>query len=95
MSPRKLVIVESPTKARTIGGYLGADYDVVSTMGTSATCRSLAELPADMREGSLGKFAVDVENGFAPYYVVTPEKKSVVAEIKATSRTPRGPAGDR
>jgi len=81
--PRKLVIVESPTKSRTIGGYLGDDYDVVSSIGHIRDLPQPSELPAGKREGSVGKFAVDVENGFAPYYVVSPEKKKVVADIKA------------
>jgi DNA topoisomerase-1 len=81
--PRKLVIVESPTKSRTIGGFLGADYDVVSSIGHIRDLPQPSELPAGKREGSIGKFAVDVENGFEPYYVVSPEKKKVVSEIKA------------
>jgi DNA topoisomerase-1 len=81
--PRKLVIVESPTKSRTIGGYLGDDYDVVSSVGHIRDLPQPSELPAGKREGSVGKFAVDVENGFAPYYVVSPEKKKVVADIKS------------
>ena len=80
---RKLVIVESPTKSRTIGGYLGDEYDVVSSVGHIRDLPQPSELPADKREGSVGKFAVDVENAFTPYYVVSPEKKKVVAEIKA------------
>ena len=83
----KLVIVESPTKSRTIGGFLGAGYDVVSSIGHIRDLPQPSELPADKREGSVGKFAVDVENGFAPYYVVSPEKKKVVAEIKAKLKT--------
>jgi len=81
--PRKLVIVESPTKSRTIGGFLGADYDVVSSVGHIRDLPQPSELPAGKREGSVGKFAVDVENGFEPYYVVSPEKKKVVADIKS------------
>lgn len=80
---RTLVIVESPTKSRTIGGLLGAGYDVVSSIGHIRDLPQPSEMPADKREGSLGKFAVDVENGFEPYYVVSPEKKKVVADIKA------------
>ncbi len=79
---RKLVIVESPTKSRTIGGLLGPDYDVVSSIGHIRDLPQPSELPADMREGSLGKFAVDVENGFTPYYVVNVDKKKVVSDIK-------------
>ncbi len=81
---RKLVIVESPTKSRTIGGLLGAEYEVVSSVGHIRDLPQPSEMPASKREGSLGKFAVDVENGFEPYYVVSPEKKKVVAEIKAS-----------
>ena len=80
---RKLVIVESPTKSRTIGGFLGADYDVVSSIGHIRDLPQPSELPPGKRDGSVGKFAVDIENGFEPYYVVSPEKKKVVADIKA------------
>ncbi len=78
----KLVIVESPTKSRTIGGYLGDEYEVVSSVGHIRDLPQPSELPAGKREGSIGKFAVDIENGFAPFYVVTPEKKKVVADMK-------------
>lgn len=81
---RKLVIVESPTKSRTIGGLLGADYEVVSSIGHIRDLPQPSEMPADKREGSLGRFAVDVENGFEPYYVISPEKKKVVAEMRAS-----------
>ena len=81
--PRKLVIVESPTKSRTIGSFLGADYDVVSSIGHIRDLPQPSELPPGKREGSVGKFAVDIENGFEPYYVVSPEKRKVVSEIKA------------
>ncbi|MBN2176479.1 MAG: type I DNA topoisomerase [Demequinaceae bacterium] len=80
---RTLVIVESPTKSRTIGGLLGDGYDVVSSIGHIRDLPQPSEMPADKRGGSLGKFAVDVENDFEPYYVVPPEKKKVVSEIKA------------
>ena len=62
---RRLVIVESPTKARTIAGYLGAGVrGRGEPRATSATCRSRASCPADMKKGPFGKFAVDVDNGF-------------------------------
>ena len=80
---RRLVIVESPTKSRTIGGLLGDGYEVVSSVGHIRDLPQPSEMPPDKREGSLGKFAVDVENGFEPYYVVPPEKKKVVSEIKS------------
>ena len=79
---RKLVIVESPTKARTIGGLLGPDYDVVSSVGHIRDLPQPSQMPADKREGSLGKFAVDVENGFEPYYVISTDKKKIVSDMK-------------
>ncbi|MCG2803693.1 MAG: type I DNA topoisomerase [Cellulomonas sp.] len=79
---RKLVIVESPAKARTIAGYLGDDYDVEASVGHIRDLPQPSELPADMKKGPFGKFAVDVDNGFAPYYVVDTDKKKKVAELK-------------
>ncbi|MGZ8744265.1 MAG: type I DNA topoisomerase [Nocardioides sp.] len=79
---RKLVIVESPAKARTIAGYLGADFDVEASVGHIRDLPNPSELPADMKKGPFGKFAVDVDNGFEAYYVVDPDKRKKVAELK-------------
>src|SRR6476619_3686305 len=79
---RKLVIVESPAKARTIAGYLGEGYDVEASAGHIRDLPQPSELPADMKKGPFGKFAVDVDNGFAPYYVVDSDKKKKVSELK-------------
>lgn len=79
---RKLVIVESPAKARTIAGYLGDGYDVEASVGHIRDLPQPSELPADMKKGPFGKFAVDVDNGFAPYYVVDADKKKKVSELK-------------
>ncbi|MCM0640687.1 type I DNA topoisomerase [Cellulomonas wangsupingiae] len=79
---RKLVIVESPAKARTIAGYLGEEFDVEASVGHIRDLPQPSELPADMKKGPYGKFAVDVENGFTPYYVVDADKKKKVAELK-------------
>ena len=79
---RKLVIVESPAKARTIAGYLGPDYEVEASIGHIRDLPSPSELPADMKKGPFGKFAVDVENGFEPFYVVDADKKKKVSELK-------------
>ncbi|OJV60128.1 MAG: DNA topoisomerase I [Cellulomonas sp. 73-145] len=79
---RKLVIVESPAKARTIAGYLGEGYDVEASVGHIRDLPQPSELPADMKKGPFGKFAVDVDNGFTPYYVVDADKKKKVAELK-------------
>ncbi len=79
---RKLVIVESPAKARTIAGYLGEGFDVEASVGHIRDLPQPSELPADMKKGPFGKFAVDVDNGFAPYYVVDSDKKKKVSELK-------------
>ena len=79
---RKLVIVESPAKARTIAGYLGEEYDVEASVGHIRDLPQPSELPADMKKGPFGRFAVDVDGGFAPYYVVDADKKKKVAELR-------------
>lgn len=79
----KLVIVESPAKAKTIGKYLGSDYDVEASVGHIRDLPQPSALPADMKKGPYGKFAVNVEGDFDPYYVVNPDKKKKVTELKA------------
>jgi len=78
----KLVIVESPTKAKTIGQYLGEGYEVQSSVGHIRDLIEPKNLPPELKKGSLGKFSVDVENGFEPYYVVSDAKKKTVADLK-------------
>ena len=73
--PRRLVIVESPAKAKTIAGYLGAGYDVEASIGHIRDLPTPSELPAEEKKGRFGKFAVDVDHGFEPYYVVDPDKR--------------------
>ena len=79
---RALVIVESPAKARTIAGYLGDGYEVEASVGHIRDLPQPSELPAEMKKGPFGRFAVDVENGFEPYYVVDADKRKKVAELK-------------
>ena len=76
------MIVESPAKARTIGRYLGEEYDVKASVGHIRDIPVPRDLPAEMKKGPYGKFGVDVENGFDPYYIVSPDKKKTVAELK-------------
>ena len=79
----KLVIVESPAKARTIGGYLGADYVVESSIGHIRDLpNNAADTPAKIKDKPWGRLAVDVDNGFEPYYVVPRDKKSHIAKLK-------------
>ncbi|RYG78400.1 type I DNA topoisomerase [Yimella sp. RIT 621] len=79
---RKLVIVESPAKAKKIGSFLGSDYVVDASAGHIRDLPTPSELPADMKKGPFGKFAVDVDNGFEAYYVVDADKKKKVSELK-------------
>ncbi len=79
----KLVIVESPAKARTIGGYLGDDYVVESSVGHIRDLpNSAADTPAAIKDKPWGRLAVDVDNGFVPYYVVPRDKRSHIAKLK-------------
>ena len=82
MSATKLVIVESPAKAATIEGYLGPDYHVTASIGHIRDLPQPSELPKDMKKGPFGRFAVNVDEGFTPYYVVNPDKKKKVTELK-------------
>ncbi|WP_084125418.1 type I DNA topoisomerase [Demequina sp. NBRC 110054] len=80
--PRKLVIVESPTKSKTIGGFLGADYDVLSSIGHIRDLAEKSDLPEEVKKSPVGEFSIDIDGGFVPYYRVDPGKKKVVAEMK-------------
>ncbi|WP_354569685.1 type I DNA topoisomerase [Glaciihabitans sp. UYNi722] len=79
---KKLVIVESPAKAKTIAQYLGDGYEVLASVGHIRDLIEPKNLPAELKKGSLGKFSIDVDNGFVPYYVVSDQKKKTVAELK-------------
>ncbi len=80
---KALVIVESPAKARTIGGMLGPDYIVESSVGHIRDLpRGADEVPAAFKGESWARLGVDVDNGFKPLYVVSAPKKSVVANLK-------------
>ncbi|QPL05313.1 MULTISPECIES: type I DNA topoisomerase [Actinomyces] len=79
---KKLVIVESPNKVRSIAGYLGSDFDVEASVGHIRDLAQPSELPAAEKKGPYGKFAVDVEDGFKPYYVINPDKKKTVTQLR-------------
>ncbi|QEW03892.1 type I DNA topoisomerase [Microbacterium lushaniae] len=78
---KKLVIVESPTKMRSIQGYLGDDYEVLSSVGHIRDLASKKDIPADKKE-AYGKYSIDIDNDFDPYYVVNDRKSKTVAELK-------------
>jgi DNA topoisomerase I len=83
----KLVIVESPTKARTIRAYLPDDFQVAASMGHVRDLPSSAsEVPPKVKKEPWARLGVNVENNFEPLYVVPTTKKKVVAELKKLAK---------
>ncbi len=81
---KKLVIVESPAKARKIGGYLGDDYVVEASVGHIRDLpQRAADIPKEYKKIAWAKEGVNIEEDFAPLYVINPDKKAKVAELKA------------
>ena len=80
---KKLVVVESPAKAKTIKKYLGNDFEVLASVGHIRDLADPKDVPADKKKGSMGKFAIDIENDFAPYYKISPGKTKTVSDLKA------------
>ncbi len=70
---KNLIIVESPTKAKTLGRFLGKDYQVVSSMG------HIRDLPRK-------SLAIDIKDGFKPEYVLLPKKKEAIGDIKEAAK---------
>ncbi|KAA9339558.1 type I DNA topoisomerase [Hymenobacter busanensis] len=70
---KNLVIVESPAKAKTIEGYLGKDFVVKSSFG------HVRDLPKDNN-------AIDIKNGFKPTYVVSPDKRDIISQLKKLAK---------
>ncbi|HJE51006.1 MAG TPA: type I DNA topoisomerase [Tessaracoccus flavescens] len=84
MASKRLVIVESPTKATKIAGYLGRDYVVESSRGHVRDLpTSAAEVPAKYKGQSWARTGVNVEDNFQPIYVVSPDKKATIRDLKA------------
>ncbi|MFZ0904762.1 MAG: type I DNA topoisomerase [Mycobacterium sp.] len=80
---RRLVIVESPTKARKLAGYLGSSYIVESSRGHIRDLpRAAADVPAKFKSQPWARLGVNVDADFEPLYIISPEKKSTVSELK-------------
>ncbi len=80
---RALVIVESPTKAKKIAGYLGSSYVVESSYGHIRDLpNGAAEVPAKYKKEPWARLGVDVDNGFEPLYVVAADKRAQVKKLK-------------
>ena len=81
---KRLVIVESPAKAKTIAGYLGPGYIVESSIGHIRDLpNSASEIPAAHKGEAWARLGVNVDQDFEPLYVVDSRKKKVVADLKA------------
>ena len=79
-----LVIVESPTKARTIREFLPSGYKVVASMGHVRDLPDrAADIPAKFKAEDWSRLGVNVDNDFEPLYVVPSDKKHIVKELKA------------
>ncbi|MDX6397329.1 MAG: topoisomerase [Gaiellaceae bacterium] len=79
---KKLVIVESPAKAKTIAGYLGSDFLVESSIGHIRDLPNRAsDIPKEQR-AKYGTLGVAIEEDFEPYYLVDADKKKVVSDLK-------------
>ena len=83
---KKLVIVESPTKMRSIQGYLGDGYEVLSSVGHIRDLADKKDIPAADKQ-AYGKYSIDVDHDFDPYYVVSDRKTKTVAELKRALKT--------
>ncbi|MDQ2836287.1 MAG: type I DNA topoisomerase [Actinomycetota bacterium] len=80
----KLVIVESPAKAKTIGGYLGAGYTVEASIGHIRDLpRNAADVPAAYKGQPWARLGVNTEADFEPLYVISPDRKQQVSKLKA------------
>ena len=83
MTGKRLVIVESPAKAKTIAGYLGKDFVVESSVGHIRDLpERAADIPPEYKKEKWSRLGVNVEKDFEPLYVVDPDKKKKVSELK-------------
>jgi DNA topoisomerase-1 len=80
---RKLVIVESPTKAKTISQFLGSEFRIEASMGHVRDLPASADqIPESVKGQPWARIGVNIEQNFEPLYIVPPEKKRVVAALK-------------
>ncbi len=84
---RKLVIVESPAKAKTIGKYLGNDFEVLASVGHIRDLIDTKDVPSELKKTSVGKFSINIENDFEPMYAISAGKSKTVADLKAALKT--------
>ncbi|MEZ4815792.1 MAG: type I DNA topoisomerase [Bdellovibrionota bacterium] len=82
-SGSKLVIVESPTKAKTLRKFLPKNYVIEASMGHIRDLpQTAADIPKDLKKEAWSRLGVNVENGFDPIYVIPKQKSKIVSELK-------------
>lgn len=80
---KSLVIVESPTKAKTIGKFLGKNFEVMASYGHVRDLpNNAAEIPAEVKKEKWSRLGVNVDKNFEPLYIIPEEKKKRVKELK-------------
>jgi DNA topoisomerase I len=80
---KRLVIVESPAKAKTIAGYLGDGFTVESSVGHIRDLpERAADIPEEYKKTAWARLGVDVDHDFEPLYIVDPDKRKKVGELK-------------
>ncbi len=85
--PKTLVIVESPAKARTIGQFLGKDYEVTASYGHVRDLpESSEDIPAEFKKEKWAKLGVNVDSEFEPLYIVPSDKRRRVSELKDAAK---------
>jgi DNA topoisomerase-1 len=81
---KSLVIVESPTKAKTIGKFLGKNFEVLASYGHVRDLpNNAAEIPAEVKKEKWSRLGINVDKNFEPLYIIPEEKKKRVKELKA------------
>ncbi len=84
MASKKLVIVESPTKARTIRRFLGSGYSVHASIGHVRDLpQRAADVPKKLKDQEWARLGIDVDNDFSPLYITPKDKTKIVRELKA------------
>ena len=88
MAKKKLIIVESPTKARTIRKFLSKDYDVESCMGHLRDLpESVKDIPEKLKKYKWAKLGVNIDKNFEPIYCIPKSKEKVLSLLKKKSKT--------
>ncbi len=83
MAKKTLVIVESPTKAKTVKKFLPEGYDVEASIGHVRDLpQTAADVPKEIKQEPWSRLGIDVENDFAPLYIIPKEKKKIVRDLK-------------